>query len=43
LPALPLSRAVDIVAEIAARRRNAVYDRALALKGGAADGGEGGA
>ena len=40
LPALPLSRAVDIVAEVAAQRRNAVYDRALALKSGATDGGD---
>ena len=38
LPALPLSRAVDVVAAATAQRRNAVYDRALALKGGAAPG-----
>ncbi len=37
LPALPLSRAVDIVAEVASQRRNAVYDRALALKASVAD------
>ena len=43
LPALPLSRAVDIVADVAAQRRNAVYDRALALKGAATEARDGGA
>lgn len=35
LPVLPLSRAVDVTVEVTSQRRNAVYERALALKGAA--------
>lgn len=37
LVALPLSQAVDLVAETTGLRRNRIYDRALALRAGAGD------
>ena len=43
LPALPLSRAVDVVVEATGERRNAVYERALALKQQPPGEGDGGA
>jgi 16S rRNA (cytidine1402-2'-O)-methyltransferase len=38
LPALPLSRAVDIVVDVTGERRNSVYPRALSLKASASPG-----
>jgi 16S rRNA (cytidine1402-2'-O)-methyltransferase len=37
LVALPLSQAVDLVADTTGLRRNRIYDRALALRAGAGD------